>query len=374
MKSHPLLKIINNSLIDLPTPVNITLWWNIGSLAGITLLIQILRGLLLVIYGYCPNINFSFERVIIIQQDINWGWLVRPLHANGASIFFLFLYLHIGRGIYFQSYTYIETWTIGVTLFLISIGTAFLGYVLPWGQISYWGATVITGLLSVIPYYGDNLVEWIWGNFIVSTPTLARFFGLHFLLPFLILGISMVHLLFLHQTGSTNPLGINSNKYKLRFHPYFTIKDTLGFIILFLILLILLVYFPYILNDPDNFNPANPIITPIHIQPEWYFLFAYAILRSIPNKGGGVIALLLSIIILYTLPLNNINKFQGSQFYPLTQILFWIFINTILLLTWIGTRPVDNPYIFIGQILTLIYFTFYLLLPSININWDKILK
>lgn len=374
MKSHPLLKIINNSLIDLPTPVNITLWWNIGSLAGITLLIQILRGLLLVIYGYCPNINFSFERVIIIQQDINWGWLVRPLHANGASIFFLFLYLHIGRGIYFQSYTYIETWTIGVTLFLISIGTAFLGYVLPWGQISYWGATVITGLLSVIPYYGDNLVEWIWGNFIVSTPTLARFFGLHFLLPFLILGISMVHLLFLHQTGSTNPLGINSNKYKLRFHPYFTIKDTLGFIILFLILLILLIYFPYILNDPDNFNPANPIITPIHIQPEWYFLFAYAILRSIPNKGGGVIALLLSIIILYTLPLNNINKFQGSQFYPLTQILFWIFINTILLLTWIGTRPVDNPYIFIGQILTLIYFTFYLLLPSININWDKILK
>lgn len=279
--------------------------------------------------------------------------------------------MHIGRGIYYQSYKYLETWIIGVILLLTTIGTAFLGYVLPWGQISFWGTSVITNLITAIPYLGIDIVQWIWGGFSVDNPTLTRFFGLHFLLPFIIALITIVHLLFLHQTGSNNPLGINRNKNKLPFHPYFSIKDIIGFSILIIRLIILIFYYPYLLRDPDNFIPANPLVTPIHIQPEWYFLFAYAILRSIPRKLGGVIALLISIIILFFLPLNNFNKFQGTQFYPLNQIFFWFFISSIILLTWIGIRPVETPYIIIGQILTLLYFSLYLILPTFYTIWDK---
>lgn len=300
--------------------------------------------------------------------------MIRTIHANGASLFFLCLYLHIGRGLYYQSYKYVETWRIGVLLFFITIGTAFLGYVLPWGQISFWGSSVITNLLRAIPYIGPDIVLWIWGGSSVDNPTLTRFFGLHFLLPFLITALIIIHLLFLHQTGSNNPLGLNRNKSKITFYPYYLYKDLIGFIVLFIILILLVIYFPYLLNDPDNFIPANPIITPIHIQPEWYFLFAYAILRSIPNKLGGVIALLISIIILFFMPLINKNKFQGTQFYPMSKWVFWILICTVLLLTWIGIRSVEAPYILIGQILTLLYFSLFLITPLILNKWDSLIN
>lgn len=371
-KAHPLLKIVNNAVIDLPTPNNINLWWNFGSLSGICLIIQIISGLFLT-FRFCPDTIIAFDRVRFICREINNGWIIRTIHANGASLFFFCLYLHIGRGLYYQSYKFFNTWSLGVILFLTTIGTAFLGYVLPWGQMSFWGASVITSLINALPYLGAELVQWVWGGFSVDNPTLTRFFGLHFLLPFLILGLVIIHLLFLHQTGSNNPLGLNRNKSKIPFHPYFSYKDIIGFILIFLALIFLILFYPYLLSDPDNFIPANPLITPIHIQPEWYFLFAYAILRSIPNKLGGVIALLMSIIILFFMPLNTFNKFQGHQFYPVSQFFFWSFISSVVLLTWIGMRPVEAPFILTGQILTIIYFSSYIINPLININWDKLL-
>jgi len=270
--------------------------------------------------------------------------------------FFICLYLHVGRGIYYNSFLFTPTWIVGVLLLFLTIGTAFIGYVLPWGQISFWGATVITNLLSAIPYLGNYLVQWIWGGFAVDNATLTRFFTIHFLLPFIIAAFTIIHLLFLHQTGSNNPLGINSNIDKIPFHPYFTFKDIVGFFILLLILIILTLINPYLLGDPDNFIPANPLVTPPHIQPEWYFLFAYAILRSIPNKLGGVIALVLSIAILFILPFSHLRKFQGIQFYPINKLLFWIILITVILLTWIGAKPVEDPYILTGQFLTILYF------------------
>lgn len=371
--NHPLFKIINNALIDLPAPSNISFWWNFGSLLGLCLIIQILTGLFLAIH-YTADINISFNRVIEICRDINYGWLLRTIHRNGASFFFICLYLHIGRGIYYNSYLYRITWRIGIILLFLTIGTAFIGYVLPWGQISFWGATVITNLISAIPYLGLNLVQWVWGGFSIDNATLTRFFTFHFLLPFIVTAFTIIHLLFLHQTGSNNPLGLNRSPDKIPFHPYFTFKDIIGFIIILFIFLILTLNYPYILRDPDNFIPANPLVTPIHIQPEWYFLFAYAILRSIPNKLGGVIALILSIAILFILPFYHLNKFQGIQFYPINQYLFWIIITSILLLTWIGIRPVEFPYIITGQILTIIYFSYYLINPIIFTWWDKLLN
>nr|UBS93989.1 cytochrome b [Saperda tetrastigma] len=371
-KSSPLIKILNNSLIDLPTPSNISTFWNFGSLLGLCLGIQIVTGLFLAMH-YCPNIDLAFNSVAHICRDVNYGWLIRTLHANGASFFFICLYIHIGRGIYYSSYYLIETWMIGVTIFFIVMGTAFLGYVLPWGQMSFWGATVITNLLSAIPYLGTMIVQWVWGGFAVDNATLNRFFTLHFLLPFVVTALVIVHLLFLHQTGSSNPLGTNSNIDKLPFHPYFSFKDLVGYLIMSLLLIILTLSNPYLLGDPDNFIPANPLVTPIHIQPEWYFLFAYAILRSIPNKLGGVIALVMSIAILYILPFSNKKKFQSNQFYPINKILFWSLFTIILLLTWIGARPVEDPYILIGQILTVIYFSYYLINPLMAQFQDKIM-
>lgn len=371
-KSSPLIKIINNSLIDLPTPSNISTLWNFGRLLGLCLIIQIITGVFLAIH-YCPDINLAFNRVAHICRDVNYGWLIRTLHANGASFFFICLYIHIGRGIYYSSYNLKETWIIGVTIFFLVIATAFLGYVLPWGQISFWGATVITNLVSAIPYIGVNIVQWIWGGFAVDNATLTRFFTFHFILPFIVTAFVIIHLLFLHQTGSNNPLGTNRNIDKAPFHPYFSFKDIVGFIIIIFSLTILSLYNPYLLGDPDNFVPANPLVTPVHIQPEWYFLFAYAILRSIPNKLGGVIALVLSIAILYILPFTNKKKFLRNQFYPINKILFWWFITMFLLLTWIGARPVETPYILTGQILTLLYFSFFLINPLIFKIWDKLI-
>nr|QNE85633.1 cytochrome b [Platypalpus longicornis] len=369
---HPLLKIANNALVDLPAPINISSWWNFGSLLGLCLIIQIITGLFLAMH-YTADISLAFNSVTHICRDVNYGWLLRTLHANGASFFFICLYLHVGRGMYYGSYLYTPTWMVGVILLFLVMGTAFMGYVLPWGQMSFWGATVITNLLSAIPYLGTTLVQWIWGGFAVDNATLTRFFTFHFILPFIVAATTMIHLLFLHQTGSNNPLGMNANLDKIPFHPYFSFKDVFGFVIMMMALTLLTLTNPYLLGDPDNFIPANPLVTPIHIQPEWYFLFAYAILRSIPNKLGGVIALVLSIAILVILPISHNSKFRGIQFYPINQIIFWIMVVTVILLTWIGARPVEDPYIFLGQFLTVLYFSYYIINPIISKWWDNLI-
>nr|AOY39641.1 cytochrome b [Scolytinae sp. BMNH 1039996] len=372
LKKSPLYLMINNSLIDLPSPSNISTMWNFGSLLGLCLMIQILTGIFLAMH-YCPNVMMAFNSVTHICRDVNFGWMLRILHANGASFFFICLYSHIGRGMYYGSYQLKETWISGVTIFFITMATAFLGYVLPWGQMSFWGATVITNLISAIPYLGTSMVQWIWGGFAIDNATLTRFFAFHFLCPFIISALVLIHLIFLHQTGSNNPLGSSSNIDKMPFHPFFTLKDLVGIIILISMLSILSLQDPYLLGDPDNFTPANPLVTPIHIQPEWYFLFAYAILRSIPNKLGGVLALVASIAILYILPFTNMQKFQSNQFYPLSKMMFWSLLSMIILLTWIGARPVETPYILIGQILTITYFSYYLINPISSLLWDTLI-
>jgi len=372
-KNHPLFKIINRALVDLPAPSNISAWWNFGSLLGICLGIQIVTGLFLAIH-YTANVELAFSRVAHICRDVNYGWLLRTIHANGASFFFICLYLHTGRGIYYGSYLFIPTWSIGVIIIFLVIGTAFLGYVLPWGQISFWGATVITNLASAIPYIGIDLVQWLWGGFAVDNATLTRFFTFHFLFPFIVAAAVIIHLLFLHQTGSNNPLGLINNIDKIPFHHYFTIKDIVGILIIITSLLLLTLLDPYLLGDPDNFIPANPLVTPAHIQPEWYFLFAYAILRSIPNKLGGVISLVLSIAILLILPFTHKGKFRRITFYPINQIIFWRLVAIVILLTWIGARPVEDPYILTGQILTVLYFRYYISSPLIIIIWDNLLN
>nr|QPA36046.1 cytochrome b [Camarochiloides weiweii] len=370
-KTHPLIKIINGSLVDLPSPSSISLWWNFGSLLGLCLGIQLITGIFLAMH-YTADINLAFSSVIHIYRDVNNGWLLRSLHANGASLFFICLYLHVGRGMYYGSHKLILTWMIGVAILLAVMATAFLGYVLPWGQMSLWGATVITNLLSAVPYIGNELVKWLWGGFSVDNATLTRFFTLHFLLPFIVSAMVMVHLLFLHQTGSSNPLGVNSNFDKIPFHPYFSIKDLMGVMITMSMFIMLNLWEPRMLGDPENFIPANPLVTPVHIQPEWYFLFAYAILRSIPNKLGGVIAMLMSILIIMILPFSNKSKFQGMSFYPLSQVMFWTLLTTMILLTWIGARPAEEPFILTGQVLTVIYFMYFLTSPILLKTWDKL--
>nr|YP_009335917.1 cytochrome b [Acipenser brevirostrum]ADE20170.1 cytochrome B [Acipenser gueldenstaedtii]QND78204.1 cytochrome b [Acipenser persicus]QUG09797.1 cytochrome b [Acipenser naccarii]AGD80003.1 cytochrome b [Acipenser gueldenstaedtii]AGD80004.1 cytochrome b [Acipenser gueldenstaedtii] len=375
-KTHPLLKIINGAFIDLPTPSNISVWWNFGSLLGLCLVTQILTGLFLAMH-YTADISTAFSSVAHICRDVNYGWLIRNIHANGASFFFICLYLHVARGMYYGSYLQKETWNIGVILLLLTMMTAFVGYVLPWGQMSFWGATVITNLLSAFPYIGDTLVQWIWGGFSVDNATLTRFFAFHFLLPFVIAGASMIHLLFLHQTGSNNPTGLNSDADKVTFHPYFSYKDLLGFILMLVGLTSVALFSPNLLGDPDNFTPANPLVTPPHIKPEWYFLFAYAILRSIPNKLGGVLALLFSILVLMLVPMLHTSKQRGNTFRPLSQILFWALVADMLVLTWIGGQPVEHPFVLIGQVASTVYFALFLialpltgLLENKALNWN----
>nr|QFO89492.1 cytochrome b [Chrysomya megacephala]QFO89505.1 cytochrome b [Chrysomya megacephala]QFO89805.1 cytochrome b [Chrysomya megacephala]QFO89818.1 cytochrome b [Chrysomya megacephala]QFO90481.1 cytochrome b [Chrysomya megacephala] len=370
---HPIFSIANSALVDLPAPSNISAWWNFGSLLFLCLMIQILTGLFLAMH-YTADINLAFNSVNHICRDVNYGWLLRTMHANGASFFFICIYLHVGRGIYYGSYLFTPTWLVGVIILFLVMGTAFMGYVLPWGQMSFWGATVITNLLSAIPYLGIDLVQWVWGGFAVDNDTLTRFFTFHFILPFIVLAATLIHILFLHETGSNNPMGLNSNIDKIPFHPYFTYKDIVGFIVMTMILILLVLINPYLLGDPDNFIPANPLVTPVHIQPEWYFLFAYAILRSIPNKLGGVIALVLSIAILAILPFYHLSKFRGIQFYPINQILFWVMVVTVILLTWIGARPVEEPYVIVGQILTVVYFSYFMFNPLIIKWWDNLLN
>nr|AAV85643.1 cytochrome b [Gypopsitta coccinicollaris] len=373
-KSHPLLKMVNNSLIDLPTPPNISAWWNFGSLLGVCLTTQILTGLLLAAH-YTADTSLAFSSVANTCRNVEYGWLIRNLHANGASFFFICIYLHIARGFYYGSYLYKETWNTGVILLLTLMATAFVGYVLPWGQMSFWGATVITNLFSAIPYIGQTLVEWAWGGFSVDNPTLTRFFTLHFLLPFMITSLVLVHLTFLHESGSNNPLGISSNCDKIPFHPYFSLKDLLGFMIMLSLLTTLALFSPNLLGDPENFTPANPLVTPPHIKPEWYFLFAYAIMRSIPNKLGGVLALATSVLILFLSPFLHKSKQRTMAFRPASQLLFWTLAANLFILTWVGSQPVEHPFITIGQLTSLTYFTIILiLLPIISSLENKILN
>ena len=357
-KSHPLIKILNSTLVDLPSPANLSINWNYGSLLGLILVIQLVTGIVLAT-RFSGHSDLSFESVILIYQDANYGWLIRLVHSTGASFFFLFLYLHIGRGLYYGSYVFPEVWNIGVLIYLILIGTAFLGYVLPWGQMSYWAATVITNLLSAIPYLGGYLVQWVWGGFAVANPTLTRFFALHYLLPFLVVFLVVLHLFYLHIYGSSNPLGITSNSNKVPFHYYYSVKDTFVFFIFFFIFIVFTLKYGYVFIDAENFIPANPLVTPTHIQPEWYFLFAYAILRSIPNKLGGVAALLLSVLFIFFFTISSSKLlFRGFNFSPIARLVFWRFISVFLLLTWLGRCPAEDPYNRVALVCTFLYFFF----------------
>nr|YP_005353019.1 cytochrome b [Philanthus triangulum]AET62619.1 cytochrome b [Philanthus triangulum] len=368
---NPLTSKFNESL-SLPTPINISIMWNFGSMLGLCLMIQIMSGLFLTMH-YCPNINMAFNSIIHIIQDVKYGWIIRNIHMNGASLYFICMYLHIARGLYFHSFKFKYTWMIGVIIMILSMATAFLGYVLPWGQMSFWGATVITNLLSAIPYIGDTIVNWLWGGFSINNATLNRFYSLHFIMPFIILILVGIHLMFLHSTGSSNPLGLMENLNKIFFNPYFIIKDILWFMMLINIFMIITLQYPYMLSDPDNFIPANSMITPIHIQPEWYFLFAYAILRSIPNKLGGVIALFMSILILMILPFQTKSMMKTSKFYPMNQYMYWLFISSSIILTWTGAQEIEYPFIQISQLNSIIYFMFFLIFPISNNLWDMIL-
>nr|YP_007474199.1 cytochrome b [Hackeriella veitchi]ACV96711.1 cytochrome b [Hackeriella veitchi] len=368
-----MLKMLNNSLVDLPTPSNISLWWNFGSLLGACLMMQMITGIIISMH-YCSDPQLTFISMMNMLSNVNMGTLFRYMHANGASLLFICLYIHTGRGLYYMSYKMTKTWIMGTMILMGMMATAFLGYVLPWGQMSFWGATVITNLLSTIPYVGNQLVNWLWGGFAISKPTLMRFFTLHFALPFLMSMMVMMHLLLLHTTGSSNPLGLNSNSDKIPFHPFFSSSDSMGLMIMLSTLIMFNLLFPLTLFDPDNFTPANPLSTPVHIQPEWYFLFAYAILRSIPNKLGGVIALISAIMILMVLPVTNKSKFKMKSFYPVNKMMYWLFSTNLILLTWIGANPVEDPFVQMGQLMTYIYFSYFIINPIIMWWWDNMTK
>nr|YP_010231351.1 cytochrome b [Dermacentor auratus]QSV37420.1 cytochrome b [Dermacentor auratus] len=349
-------------MVNLPTPSNISYMWNFGSLLGICLMSQILTGLFLAM-NFSSDISTAFLMISHIQRDVNNGWLIRSIHANGASLFFILIYFHIGRGIYYSSFHFIKVWISGILIIFILMATAFLGYILPWGQMSFWGATVITNLISAIPYIGMSMTFWIWGGFSVENNTLIRFFSLHFLLPFVLLSLVMIHILLIHTKGSSNPLGVSMNIDKISFHPYFSIKDILGILMVLLLFASVSILWPYNLMDAENFNIANPMITPPHIQPEWYFLFAYAILRSIPNKLGGVLALVMSIIIVVSFSFTMNKKFSSFYFNKKNKILFWFLINCFLMLTYLGAMPIEYPYDLMSKIFTILYFMMFIIIP-----------
>nr|YP_007475118.1 cytochrome b [Phrynocephalus axillaris] len=369
----PIMKTINNSLINLPTPSNISAYWNFGSLLGMTLIIQLVTGIFLAAH-FTASTSMAFDSMIHTLRDVNFGWLMQNIHANGASMFFLCMYIHIGRGIYYGSYLYKKTWNIGIILLLLTMATAFMGYVLPWGQMSFWAATVITSMISTIPYLGDPIIQWIWGGFAVNEPTLTRFLTFHVITPFIISAFTAIHLMFLHDTGSNNPTGLSSTIDMIPFHPYFSFKDLLGMAMMLMLFTIVTLLMPNLLMESENFRQASPLTTPAHIKPEWYFLFAYTILRSIPNKLGGTLALIASITILAILPTTHLSKQRTMAFRPTSQIMFWIFISNIFILTWVGGQPVRYPTIELGQMTSIIYFSMLItIMPGISILENKIL-
>jgi len=363
------LSFIDSHIINYPTPVNLNYMWSFGSTAGLCLVIQILTGVFLAMH-YTPHIDFAFNSVEHIMRDVNGGWILRYAHANGASMFFIVVYCHIFRGLYYGSYIQPRglLWISGVVIFLLMMATAFMGYVLPWGQMSFWGATVITNLFSAIPYIGSYVVEWLWGGFSVDNATLNRFFSLHYLMPFVIAGITIVHLSLLHREGSNNPLGINTNVETIPFYPYFYVKDLFSFFILLAIFSFFLFFFPNVLGHSDNYIPANPLVTPPHIVPEWYFLPFYAILRSIPDKLGGVVAMISAIIALMFLPFINTSEVRSSKFRPIFGVFYWFLFFDFIILGWIGQNPVETPFIEIGMFATAFYFlSLLILIPLIGI-------
>jgi len=367
-KDH-ILSFVDSHIIDYPTPINLNYMWSFGSTAGLCLVIQIVSGIFLAMH-YTPHVDLAFSSVEHIMRDVNNGWLIRYLHANGASMFFIVVYCHMFRGLYYGSYMNPRglLWCTGVILFLLMMATAFMGYVLPWGQMSFWGATVITNLFSAIPLVGGSIVEWLWGGFSVDNATLNRFFSLHYLMPFVIAGLTIVHLSLLHKDGSNNPLGVNTNVDTVSFYPYFYVKDLLSFLFLVGLFSFFVFYYPNALGHADNYIPANPLVTPAHIVPEWYFLPFYAILRSIPDKLGGVIAMVGAILILLLLPILNTSEIRSCKFRPIFGIAYWFIFADFLLLGWIGQKPVETPFVEIGMAGTAFYFIFFLvLLPAIGL-------
>ena len=375
LKKQVLLRLVNSYLVDSPQPANLSYLWNFGSLLGICLILQILTGIFLAMH-YQAHVDFAFNSVEHIMRDVNSGWAVRYTHANVASFFFIFVYAHIGRGLYYGSYKSprVLVWTIGVIILILMMAIGFLGYVLPYGQMSLWGATVITNLLSAIPFFGQDLVELIWGGFSVSNATLNRFFSLHYLLPFLLAALVVAHLMALHIHGSNNPNGIGSTSDRFSFHPYFTFKDLVTILFFFLVLSIIVFYYPNLLGHSDNYTPANPMQTPPSIVPEWYLLPFYAILRSIPNKLLGVIAMFGSLLILLILPLTDVSRIRGNQFRPAMKLFFWFFVVNFIILLWIGSQHPTSPYVEIGQISTAFYFLWFLfIVPVIGLAENTIM-
>ena len=371
-----LLNTFNNHLIDYPTPLNISYFWGFGFLSAVMLGTQILTGVFLAIH-YCANVELAFSSVEHIIRDVNTGWLLRYLHANGASFFFIVVYIHMFRGLYYGSYIHPKEllWCSGVVILILMIATGFIGYVLPWGQMSFWGATVITNLFSAIPGVGKSLVLWLWGGFSVDNPTLNRFFSLHYLLPFLIAAMVMVHLILLHSDGSNNPLGTVSYNETVPMYPYFIVKDFFGGFVIIFFFCFFVFFYPNTLGHPDNYIVANPIVTPAHIVPEWYFLPFYAILRSIPHKLGGVVAIGGALVGLMFLPFINSSEIRSTTFRPLFQKFFWLFVVNCLLLGWIGQNVVEYPYVEIGQFCTVFYFFFlFVLIPFLGRLENKIIR
>nr|YP_009710685.1 apocytochrome b [Amanita muscaria]QFZ98635.1 apocytochrome b [Amanita muscaria] len=363
LKTHVLLRLLNSYVVDSPEPANISYLWNFGSLLGTCLIIQILTGAFLAMH-YTPNVDFAFNSVEHIMRDVNNGWIIRYTHANVASFFFIFVYMHIARGLYYSSYKTprVLLWSIGVIILILMMAIAFLGYVLPYGQMSLWGATVITNLLSAIPVFGQDIVEFVWGGFSVNNATLNRFFSLHYLLPFVLAALAVAHLIALHEHGSNNPNGVSSNGDRIAFHPYFIFKDLVTIFAFFLALSIMVFFYPNVLGHSDNYIPADPMVTPASIVPEWYLLPYYAILRSIPNKLLGVIAMFGSLLILLVLPLADVSRIRGNQFRPAMKLAFWFFVVDFFILMWIGSQHPETPYVEIGQVATAFYFAWFLII------------
>jgi ubiquinol-cytochrome c reductase cytochrome b subunit len=354
LKTHPFLSLVNSYVIDSPSPSNISYLWNYGSLLGVVLVIQIATGVTLAMH-YTPNVDLAFISVEHIMRDVNYGWMLRYLHANGAAFFFIFIYIHMAKGLYYGSYKAprVMLWSIGVIIFLLLIITGFLGYVLPYGQMSFWGATVITNLMSAIPWIGNDFVEFLWGGFSVGNPTLNRFFSLHYLLPFILAALVIMHLIALHEHGSNNPLGITSNVDRIRFHPYYSFKDLVGLFVFFFIFAYFVFFNPNFFGESDNYIPANPLVTPISIVPEFYLLPFYAILRSIPHKLLGVIGMVAAILILLVTPFLDTSRIRSMQFRPIMKFFFWLFVANFLILGWIGANHPESPLVEIGQVSTI---------------------